>query len=141
MRGREGEREREPGRESEGERDGERGGRFPIGPHRADLLPLPVKLRLLVGLLEAPGLAALRHLDAVLEGGSAGHRMLGRCSAAPSGPLGPYSIMEGRLTWEEPLCCSYNRNIPPECRSPSVPADPSCCPGEQKDIRRVGTAR
>lgn len=38
------------------------------GTNRADLLPLPVQLGLVVRLLEAAGFASLRHLDPVLEG-------------------------------------------------------------------------
>ena len=97
---------------------------FTVFTHRADLLPLPVQFCLLVGLFEAPGLPALRHLDAVLEGGPAGTNSV----ITPSRHSLSVSTQGLTPTLAEPPCCSCNLNTPPGCRSPSVPTDPFCFP-------------
>lgn len=124
-----------------------------LGTNRADLLPLPVQLSLVVRLLEAAGFASLRHLDPVLEG-RPGDGARVRCSwgihqaqdfgSSPETPLllalssrtqvwpaQPPAQDPGSapsLTWAAPLCCSCTRCTPPACRSPSGPEAPSCYP-------------
>lgn len=97
--------------------------------HRADLLPLPVQLRLLVGLLEAARLPALRHLDSVLEGCPAGDKRDEDTASATNLDLIRLKSAETKApTLAELPCCSCNLNTPPEYRSPSDPEDPFCCP-------------
>lgn len=99
-----------------------------LASHRADLLPLSVQLRLLIGLFEAAGLPALRHLDAILEGGPAGTNFSVSTKGTQSSPDSQSQGNVSVRTLAAPPCCSCSRNIPPECRSPSGPAAPSCYP-------------